>query len=105
MYYLYVHVYVFYSSRRQHTRGALVTGVQTCALPIWVAAEAARPPARRVRRSKLAVIRVLSSTIVPALVAQTYPGARRKVRAAGQAQRSEERRVGKECVRTCRFRW
>src|SRR3546814_9012842 len=26
---------VFFSSRRRHTRGALVTGVQTCALPIW----------------------------------------------------------------------
>src|SRR3546814_5520050 len=32
-----VHVYVvcfFFSSRRRHTRCALVTGVQTCALPI-----------------------------------------------------------------------
>src|SRR3546814_20258084 len=26
--------YVFFSSRRRHTRCALVTGVQTCALPI-----------------------------------------------------------------------
>src|SRR3546814_5802132 len=26
----------FFSSRRRHTRGALVTGVQTCALPICV---------------------------------------------------------------------
>src|SRR3546814_2798868 len=26
----------FFSSRRRHTRCALVTGVQTCALPIWV---------------------------------------------------------------------
>src|SRR3546814_9972719 len=25
----------FFSSRRRHTRFALVTGVQTCALPIW----------------------------------------------------------------------
>src|SRR3546814_1246328 len=28
----------FFSSRRRHTRGALVTGVQTCALPIWLPA-------------------------------------------------------------------
>src|SRR3546814_7140005 len=28
----------FFSSRRRHTRCALVTGVQTCALPIWLAA-------------------------------------------------------------------
>src|SRR3546814_2527854 len=27
----------FFSSRRRHTRGALVTGVQTCALPICTA--------------------------------------------------------------------
>src|SRR3546814_1312092 len=27
----------FFSSRRRHTRCALVTGVQTCALPIYVA--------------------------------------------------------------------
>src|SRR3546814_3045172 len=26
----------FFSSRRRHTRCALVTGVQTCALPIWM---------------------------------------------------------------------
>src|SRR3546814_4004118 len=28
-------MYVVLSSRRRHTRCALVTGVQTCALPIW----------------------------------------------------------------------
>src|SRR3546814_8902586 len=27
--------FFFFSSRRRHTRVALVTGVQTCALPIW----------------------------------------------------------------------
>src|SRR3546814_8580848 len=27
---------VFFSSRRRHTRCALVTGVQTCALPIFI---------------------------------------------------------------------
>src|SRR3546814_13429683 len=32
----------FFSSRRRHTRCALVTGVQTCALPIWQLAEGAR---------------------------------------------------------------
>src|SRR3546814_1771076 len=29
-------VVFFFSSRRRHTRCALVTGVQTCALPIWL---------------------------------------------------------------------
>src|SRR3546814_8095353 len=32
----YCHVLFFFSSRRRHTRCALVTGVQTCALPIWL---------------------------------------------------------------------
>src|SRR3546814_3999491 len=30
-------MFFYFSSRRRHTRCALVTGVQTCALPIWVA--------------------------------------------------------------------
>src|SRR3546814_3931344 len=30
-------LYFFFSSRRRHTRCALVTGVQTCALPIFAA--------------------------------------------------------------------
>src|SRR3546814_8640513 len=34
----------FFSSRRRHTRCALVTGVQTCALPIWTASRADVPP-------------------------------------------------------------
>src|SRR3546814_18267823 len=29
-------MFFFFSSRRRHTRCALVTGVQTCALPIWI---------------------------------------------------------------------
>src|SRR3546814_8752112 len=31
---MFVYCYFFFSSRRRHTRCALVTGVQTCALPI-----------------------------------------------------------------------
>src|SRR3546814_2534491 len=31
---VFVDIYFFFSSRRRHTRCALVTGVQTCALPI-----------------------------------------------------------------------
>src|SRR3546814_8888977 len=33
--------YFFFSSRRRHTRCALVTGVQTCALPIFILGELA----------------------------------------------------------------
>src|SRR3546814_209837 len=47
----------FFSSRRRHTICALVTGVQTCALPIWLAARRSTrqrlptsgPPATRAR--------------------------------------------------------
>src|SRR3546814_9137711 len=35
-YALYLFVVFFFSSRRRHTRCALVTGVQTCALPIYL---------------------------------------------------------------------
>src|SRR3546814_10689727 len=36
-YYLFCYLlFVFFSSRRRHTRCALVTGVQTCALPIYL---------------------------------------------------------------------
>src|SRR3546814_10283248 len=32
--FIFLYVFFFFSSRRRHTRCALVTGVQTCALPI-----------------------------------------------------------------------
>src|SRR3546814_2552899 len=46
------------SSRRRHTRCALVTGVQTCALPIWAAETICSP----CRRSALAIddVKVIS---------------------------------------------
>src|SRR3546814_1256172 len=40
---LYSIVFFFFSSRRRHTSCALVTGVQTCALPIWTLEQAAVP--------------------------------------------------------------
>src|SRR3546814_7335272 len=45
-------MYVFFSSRRRHTRCALVTGVQTCALPICPSGPATRGllDARRLAR-------------------------------------------------------
>src|SRR3546814_11660228 len=42
--------YFFFSSRRRHTRCALVTGVQTCALPICPARSSSHEPAGRGRR-------------------------------------------------------
>src|SRR3546814_5368540 len=34
--YVFLCLFFFFSSRRRHTRCALVTGVQTCALPIFI---------------------------------------------------------------------
>src|SRR3546814_6813962 len=73
----------FFSSRRRHTRCALVTGVQTCALPIWDAAMVQDPVQERLKD-------IIAS--------------KQKTKAKKPA-RSEERRVGKECVSTCRSRW
>src|SRR3546814_2276529 len=38
MFVLFISYFFFFSSRRRHTRCALVTGVQTCALPISLGA-------------------------------------------------------------------
>src|SRR3546814_12487050 len=46
----------FFSSRRRHTRCALVTGVQTCALPIFLAGlgpDRLREPAERGRHVRV----------------------------------------------------
>src|SRR3546814_2121370 len=48
MYLCFLCGFFFFSSRRRHTRCALVTGVQTCALTIYRLSVAVPPP-RRVR--------------------------------------------------------
>src|SRR3546814_8617280 len=97
----YVHCVVsfcvfFFSSRRRHTRCALVTGVQTCALPIYVADDRWRSPHAQLSRRP---VRGPGG-------AEGLPGqVRLRPGPAGDLGRSEERRVGKECVSTCRSRW
>src|SRR3546814_10831501 len=79
-----------FSRRRRHTRCALVTGVQTCALPILVRrARVLRDAAGYVR----GYLQYMSFDIPLA------------VRLLLARRRSEARRVGKECVSTCRSRW
>src|SRR3546814_5204219 len=99
--------FFFFSSRRRHTRCALVTGVQTCALPIsaqlydyQIEIAPSQPVIAGQRYTSLEGMRnylkgVLADT---ALVTITEPGDH-------NLHRSEERRVGKECVSTCRSRW
>src|SRR6184192_4745859 len=59
MYVLFCFGFFFFSSRRRHTRCRLVTGVQTCALPIWAAGfgRDRRPPRRRPRGDRRAAVR------------------------------------------------
>src|SRR3546814_2326690 len=84
-------VIFFFSSRRRHTRCALVTGVQTCALPICdrLVADAVAAGGRA---------RTLGQQLRSDLE-------RHRLAGEGLADRSEERRVGKECVSTCKSRW
>src|SRR3546814_6549060 len=82
----------FFSSRRRHTRCALVTGVQTCALPIWWWS------AWSWRRLACGCSGWVCSGIWRRGCATT-------ARTCWSPWRSEERRVGKECVSTCRSRW
>src|SRR3546814_3799595 len=77
-----------FSSRRRHTRCALVTGVQTCALPICVFG---RAYGQRISGEVLLHGRKADVSTIGKSVANRI--------------RSEERRVGKECVSTCRSRW
>src|SRR3546814_10465429 len=80
----------FFSSRRRHTRCALVTGVQTRALPIFDATlELIDNP--HVEHSRL-----MELFHGPDLATGGH---------IIDSARSEERRVGKECVSTCRSRW
>src|SRR3546814_11682129 len=88
-----VYVMFFFSSRRRHTRCALVTGVQTCALPICNTASVRESSTRH----GCATISTLplcsrSNKARPTAAASTN-------RVQNQVlMRSEERRVGKECV-------
>src|SRR3546814_13927743 len=125
----------FFSSRRLNTIFALVTGVQTCALPIWTilhvlyaepdkslrgVADFLSDPARPFERALGAMLRT------PHLGDRPHPvvasAAREMLNRSDNERsgvlstamsylglyhdpRSEERRVGKACVRTGRSRW
>src|SRR3546814_2083487 len=78
----------FFSSRRRHTICALVTGVQTCALPIYFSPVG---PA------------MLKPQDRAAYAGPAYECAVRLEPIAGYS--SEERRVGKEGVSSCSSGW
>src|SRR3546814_3408365 len=100
-------VYFFLSSRRRHTSCALVTGVQTCALPIfngWPASAGAQKTRilDAVVTKRNAILAAITEEQLGPLDGRSYADR------SGSTKlefRSEERRVGKECVSTCRSRW
>src|SRR3546814_2476828 len=104
----------FFSSRRRHTRCALVTGVQTCALPISL------PYGRQCRELPSLFVDLAWHFSHHLGQSRRHPIDRRDIHTTfgivfridrvefavhPVQQRSEERRVGNECVSTCRSRW
>src|SRR3546814_15638830 len=103
-------LYFFFSSRSRHTICALVTGVQACALPIssYTLGRLFGLP------HKLSVLVACGNSIcgnsaiaavAPVIHARKEHVASAIAFTAILGVRSEERRVGKECVSTCRSRW
>src|SRR3546814_1021224 len=84
----------FFSSRRRHTRCALVTGVQTCALPIFA-------------YFVLSIgVFMCFAGVLSLIFGPKFWGIYKNQQINHKDfTRSEERRVGKECVSTCRSRW
>src|SRR3546814_5376940 len=100
----------FFSSRRRHTRCALVTGVQTCALPISLMMEAVSGSGAGLSGASAIHMNVfgLHPVVVHGSDEQKARWLPRIIAGEDKAcfgVRSEERRVGKECVSTCRSRW
>src|SRR3546814_13481548 len=128
----------FFASRRRHTSCALVTGVQTCALPIYAhqnpkaddrlcqvprrrrigEAGRGRPSARSgfgpIYLQRLARplppqgprqwTAAAKSKSIWIILSRRHATNHRAYWRPGGTRRSEERRVGKECVRTVRSR-
>src|SRR3546814_10279016 len=119
----------FFSGVRRHTRGALVTGVQTCALPIWLQARYAVSVGfdadfqvesylrhqgisfvdRFDANSYLYITRAMDYFDLAeehgGLLANAFAGSATRFCLVSFDTRSEARRVGKAWVRTCRPRW
>src|SRR3546814_1533861 len=98
-YYFFNRVLFFFSSRRRHTRCALVTGVQTCALPILTVQQL------QVRVPLASFDQVRVDDVTTDIRDRTALEDKITELSSVATDRSEERRVGQECVSTCRSRW
>src|SRR3989440_3691954 len=94
-------LFFFFFQAEDGIRDLIVTGVQTCALPIW------RPGPRAIvtaaLRTRLGRVRELAGTVAEAFEARVREHEEQWLSplAVRSYERSEERRVGKEC----RSRW
>src|SRR5690348_17585361 len=92
-------LYVFFFQAEDGIRDGRVTGVQTCALPISDRVLRVDPDSGRgwLRRLSLGA----AGLVAAAMLDDLGENAHRDLLGRQRADRSEERRVGKEC----RFRW
>src|SRR3546814_5438304 len=88
----------FFSSRRRHTSCALVTVVQTCALPICALLDNQPAVGIAIMQSPGSNALDISDQVRAVMdeLSADFPSS---------LERSEERRVGTECVSKCRSRW
>src|SRR3546814_10254670 len=86
----------FFASRRRHTRCALVTGVQTCALPIYRRSDGTTAKSDDYRKGCLSPV---------FFTTPSHHSFSSLLFITPFHHRSEESRVGKACVSTCRSRW
>src|SRR3546814_2912584 len=107
-------LYFFFSSRRRHTSCALVTGVQTCALPILRLGHFGQALGRLHEKAAVVDGRWLflgsmnmdpRSAELNTELGLIIDSPELSAQVQKLVDRSEERRVGQECVSTCRTRW
>src|SRR3546814_5975502 len=105
-------VFCLFSSRRRHTRCALVTGVHTCALPIFYFTiygssmdelEFVSHKVESMLGQQLVFSKPASAQQEQGLNS-TAPQFVDQLQIRRNMSRSEERSVGEECVSTCRSR-
>src|SRR3546814_9634518 len=107
---LFCYIICFFSSSRRQTRCALVTGVQTCALPIsgdMVPEFSDAAFAMEVGSHSKAPVKTQFGWHVIKVEgsAMTEPPAKEAVEPQLRGESAEERSVGKDGVSTCRSRW
>src|SRR2546421_4449644 len=97
---LYTVIFFFFFQAEDGIRDLIVTGVQTCALPIYLTILSGRYSARDLVEKVVNPSKAISDQY-QAIVVTTTDGRQLTGRIVNLNGRSEERRVGKEC----RSRW